>query len=58
MKSQTIRVEDYPRLLRAYNRAVKQDRDQFEFEGKTLHTAYAKYLLEYLKPLYRSHQEP
>ena len=53
MKSQTIRVEDYPALLRAYNRAVKNDRDQFELWGKTFHTAYAKYLLEYLKPLHQ-----
>ncbi len=53
MKSQMILVEDYPKLKRAYTKALKSGQDKFEFHGKTLATVYAKYILEYLKPLYR-----
>ncbi len=53
MKPQMICARDYPALKRAYNKAMKFGLMQFEFNGKTLTTVYAKYVLEYLKPLYR-----
>jgi len=52
MKSTLILVEDYPKLKRAYTKAMKFGLLQFEFKEKTLTTIYAKYVLEYLKPLY------
>jgi len=53
MKSQQILVDDYPALKRAYTKAMKFGRLQFEFKEKTLTTVYAKYVLEYLKPLHQ-----
>ena len=38
-------------LRRKYNQAVKAGKDQFEFEGRTMLVAYAKYVLEYLDKL-------
>jgi hypothetical protein len=35
-------------LRRAYNAAVRAGLEEFDFEGQTLLTAYAKYLLEWL----------
>lgn len=32
-----------------YERAVESRADQFEFEGSTFLTSYAKYVLEYLR---------
>lgn len=54
MKSNMILVADYPALKRAYTKAQKFSQEQFEFRGNTLVTVYAKYVLEYLKPLYQS----
>ena len=36
-------------LRKAYEKAVAEGKDQFEIDGYTLVTGYAKYLLEYLK---------
>lgn len=36
------------RLRKAYHEAVKQKLNEFDFEGYTYVTGYAKYLLEYL----------
>lgn len=41
----------YEDLEKSYNEAIKENKIQFIFEGQTLLVAYAKYLLEYLKPL-------
>jgi len=35
-------------LKRAYEQAVKENRDGFVLKGCQFHTGYAKYLLEYL----------
>lgn len=37
-----------PELRRAYNRAVKQGKEQFTYKDHDFVTSYAKYLLEYL----------
>lgn len=37
------------RLIASYDKAVKAGADQFNFEGQDLVTAYAEYLIEYLK---------
>lgn len=47
-----IIADDYPKLKQAYTKAQKSGTPQFTFKGKTLTTVYAKYLLEYLKPLH------
>jgi len=52
MKSQQILVDDYPALKQAYTKAQKGGLPDFTFKGKTLSTVYAKYVLEYLKPLH------
>jgi hypothetical protein len=36
-------------LQAAYNKAVKEDKETFIFQGQEILTTYAKYLLEYLK---------
>jgi len=53
MKPQNIVAADYPALKRAHTKALKLGTDKFEFRGNTYYTVYAKYVLEYLKPLYR-----
>lgn len=40
---------DIKALRKAYDAAVKNELDEFEFQGNTLVTGYAKYLLEYLE---------
>lgn len=41
------------RLRKAYTAAAQTGQDQFDFEGHTLVTAYAKYLLEHLDNQFR-----
>lgn len=41
----------YQELEKAYNKAKEENKEQFTFYSDTLLTSYAKYLLEYLKPL-------
>jgi hypothetical protein len=41
----------YQELQDCYDIAVKENKEQFTFYSETLLTSYAKYLLEYLKPL-------
>jgi hypothetical protein len=36
-------------LQAAYDKAVKEKKETFIFQGQEILTAYAKYLLEYLK---------
>ena len=44
--------ELFLKLKKEYSIAVKQQRQTFEFEGHTLLTDYAKYLIEYLDSQY------
>jgi hypothetical protein len=37
----------------AYQKARQSGHDQFEFEGQKVLTAYAKYLIEYLRSQFR-----
>lgn len=41
----------YEKLKKCYNQAIKNKKEQFPFEGEMLLVSYAKYLLEYIKPL-------
>jgi hypothetical protein len=43
--------KSYDALMKAYNHAVAENQETFTFEGESLVTSYAKYLLEYLKNL-------
>lgn len=36
------------RFRKAYNQAVKENKDSFTFDGNEFVTNYAKYLLQYL----------
>jgi hypothetical protein len=49
----TFDREKYDKLEKQYNEAVDKKETQFKFEGQPILVAYAKYLLEYLKPLVR-----
>lgn len=40
-------------LRKEYDKAVKEGKDVFVFEGQELVTNYAKYLLEYLEPKFK-----
>lgn len=42
----------FDKLVKAYKKAVKENKDSFEFEGALLMVCYAKYLIEYLTPKY------
>lgn len=43
--------KDYMQGLRkAYNKAVKEGKDQFKFKDADFVTGYAKYFLEYYEP--------
>ena len=41
----------YQELQECYDIAKSQNKEQFVFYGEVLLVSYAKYLLEYLKPL-------
>ena len=45
----TFTPAKYRRLKLAYDYAVKEGQERFDFEGEVFVTAYAKYVLEYLK---------
>jgi hypothetical protein len=47
----TFDREKYQELQDCYNIAKQQNKEQFVFYGEVFVTNYAKYLLEYLKPL-------
>lgn len=40
----------YTRFKKVYTSAVRNNIEVFEFEGHEFLTAYAKYVIEYLKP--------
>ena len=52
-----IMLDDYPLLKQAYDRAVADNKQSFEFQGNTLVTEFAKYVLEYLKPQHEHRQK-
>jgi len=39
--------KDVPKLRRLYNKALKEEKEEFVYESTELVTDYAKYLLEY-----------
>ncbi len=43
--------EHLPALKRAYNKALKDNKETFTFKGAELLTKYAKYLIEYMTGL-------
>lgn len=47
----TFDKEKYQELKEYYDMAKQQNKEQFVFYGEVLLVSYAKYLLEYLKPL-------
>ena len=52
MKNELIEftAQKYKSLKREFDKAVENNKDQFQFEGKTWVTNYAKYALQYLQP--------
>lgn len=48
MTSKSIEI-NYEIFLRLYKRAVKEKKDSFTYNGEEFSTAYAKYLIEYIK---------
>jgi len=50
MSNQKLQIteDNYNKLKEAYNQAVKEDSEEFVFEGTTLVVAYTKYLLEFM----------
>lgn len=46
--SNGISKENYPAFKKAYQKALKEGKDQFVFEGQDVLTAYAKYVCEYM----------
>lgn len=51
MPIKTHDKKSYEALKKDYDKAVAEGKEQFTHKGEELVTAYAKYLLEYLKPL-------
>lgn len=51
----TISVDrlTFTRLKKEYQTATKSSKDVFIFDGKVLLTSYAKYLIEYLTPMFK-----
>lgn len=47
----TVGITDLPKLTRAYNKAVKDNKEQFDYNGHSLLVSYAKYLILYLKSI-------
>lgn len=47
-----INNKQYNILKKEYRKAVGEGRESFEFQGFTLLTSYAKYLLEYIELTY------
>ena len=53
--SNTMSIDSstFSRLQKAYQNAVVNSNDTFIFDGNELLTTYAKYLIEYLTPMFR-----
>lgn len=48
-------LDDYPKIKRLYNKAVKEDEEIFTYKGQEILTQYAKYLLEYMEMMKGRH---
>ena len=53
--SNTISVDlsTFTRLKKEYQNAVDNSKEIFVFDGNELLTSYAKYLIEYLTPMFK-----
>lgn len=47
----SISLADLPALKKAYEQAVKDKKEQFNFNSHPLLVSYAKYVIEYLEGL-------
>lgn len=45
----TLTEEDLPAIEKLYKKAVKEKQDRFKYRDHDVLTAYAKYLIEYMK---------
>ena len=50
----TFNHPTYQRFKNTYNTAVKDNVEMFVFDGHEFLTAYAKYVMEYLKPKFEN----
>lgn len=48
-KQVVVSVEDLPELKKSYQKALKDIKESFDFKGREVLVAYAKYLIEYLE---------
>ena len=46
-KELELDLVNFPRFKKAYNKAVREEEETFNFEGFDIHTNYAKYVIEY-----------
>lgn len=53
----SLSLEDYPRFKKAYEKAVKDGVEVFEFDGTEILVAYAKYVCEYFEIVIKSQRE-
>jgi hypothetical protein len=49
----SVDLSTFSRLEKEYQNAVANSNDTFIFDGNELLTTYAKYLIEYLTPMFR-----
>lgn len=50
----SINIDDIAGIKRAYNKAVKEKKDDFLYKGRPFLVAYAKYLLEYYETIIKN----
>jgi hypothetical protein len=48
-KQKMISIGEYPAIKRLYDKAVKEGKEVFQYDGCDILTSYAKYLLEYME---------
>jgi len=44
-----VTEENFKTFEKAYKKAVKEEKQLFEFEGNTIVVSFARYLIEYVK---------
>jgi uncharacterized protein YjbJ (UPF0337 family) len=54
-ETMTVSYGDYKKLVSKYKKAVEQKKESFLFKERELVTGYAKYLIEYLTPKFKSY---
>jgi hypothetical protein len=47
--------KNFTKLKKLYAYAVEHDKKEIRFQGQTILTVYAKYLIEYLTPKFKNH---